>query len=234
MRSLRGNAARRAQAAFLADGRFRPRGLSPACGPPAGSQNAACQSAAADGPFLPRIYRLNMTSPRTNRRLFSLGLAACAVLSLAGCAATGAAFQQAAHVSPDKALIYVYRDQAMHGAAFTPDVSINDTTKFALQRGGYYPYVAEPGKVTIKVTNVGSMTKVIDAVAGETYYVKAGMINPDGLGNSLCAGGQNRYRDQGAPGVQADRRLGRWRGSRRTEVAASRAVKPHMPLNRCV
>ena len=121
-----------------------------------------------------------MTHRRMNRRLFSFGLAG-AVLSLAGCAATGTAFQRAAEVAPDKALIYIYRDQAMHGAAFTPDVTINETTRFALQRGGYYPYVATPGKVTIKVTNVGSMTKIIEAVAGETYYVKAGTI-PMGLG----------------------------------------------------
>ena len=110
------------------------------------------------------------------RRLFLLGLASAA-LSLAGCAAaTGPAFQRAADVAPDKALIYIYRDQAMHGAAFTPTVTVNETTRFALERGGYYPYVATPGKVTIKVTNVGSMTKVIDAVAGETYYVKAGTV----------------------------------------------------------
>ena len=115
-----------------------------------------------------------------NRRLFSLVLAS-AVLSLTGCASTGPAFQRMAEVAPDKALIYIYRDQALHGAAFTPSVTINETTKFDLQRGGYYPYVATPGKVTIKVTNVGSMSKVIDAVAGETYYVKAGTI-PMGLG----------------------------------------------------
>ena len=99
---------------------------------------------------------------------------------LAGCA-SGSAFVPVTQIAPDKALIYVYREPGMRGAAITPDVSIGDQFKFPLTIGGYYPYFATPGNLTVSATSVGTRSVTFDAKPGQTYYVKGGTV-PMGLG----------------------------------------------------
>jgi hypothetical protein len=96
--------------------------------------------------------------------------------ALSGCATSGDAFAPAASAPDGKALIYVYRNGALHGAMFSPVVTLGNDIKIALSVSGYYPYVAPPGPILIRITNVGTRSFTLDAKAGETYYVRGGLI----------------------------------------------------------
>ena len=48
--------------------------------------------------------------------------------------------------------------------------------KFLLQKGGYYPYLSTPGKVTINIKNLGGTSITLEVIAGQTYYVKGGTL----------------------------------------------------------
>ena len=109
----------------------------------------------------------------------SLGLAATlatAAILLSGCSTTGDAFAPAAGVPAGKALVYVYRNGALHGAMFTPTVTFGSDVKIPLSVSGYYPYVASPGPLLIRITSIGTRSFTLDAKAGETYYVRGGLI----------------------------------------------------------
>ncbi len=110
-----------------------------------------------------------------------LWLTVTAIL-LAGCVSvSGSGFAPVTQIAPDKALIYVYREPGLRGAAITPDVNIGDEFRFPLTIGGYYPYFATPGKLTVSATALGTRSVTFDARPGQTYYVKGGTV-PMGLG----------------------------------------------------
>ncbi len=108
------------------------------------------------------------------RILVNAGTLLVAALVVSGCA-TGPAFKKVDEIPPGKALIYVYRP-ASHGAAVVPGLVFNKLNSVGLTSWGYYPHFADPGAVTIAVIATGRSHIVLDARAGETYYVRGGTI----------------------------------------------------------
>jgi len=92
-------------------------------------------------------------------------------LAVSGCA-TGPAFKTE-EVPQGKALVYIYRPPIMLGAALTPSIVIDKLNAIQLTMGGYYPYLADAGEVTIALIHTGRMAIKLPVKAGETYYVKA-------------------------------------------------------------
>lgn len=110
--------------------------------------------------------------------LFRLGLklwVLIGVLMISGCA-SGPPFQKINEIPAGKGLVYIYRPSVMHGAALVPYVVINKLNAIPLKTGGYYPYLSDPGEITISVTHTAKRSITINVTAGETYYVKAGTI----------------------------------------------------------
>ena len=102
----------------------------------------------------------------------SLGLAAIITVVLAGCA-SGPAFQ--APVLPaDKAVIFIYRPSAF-GLAKAYDVKRGDETIVTMKSHGYFPYLADPGPVTLSATTETTDTVTLDVKPSQVYFVKAGM-----------------------------------------------------------
>ena len=110
------------------------------------------------------------------RTLKSCAAAAVVATILSGCATSGDAFVPQAGVPEGKALVYVYRNGALHGVVFTPTVTLGNDIKIPLSVSGYYPYVASPGPMLIRITNVGTRSFTLDAKAGQTYYVRGGLV----------------------------------------------------------
>jgi hypothetical protein len=112
-----------------------------------------------------------------NRRFSfrSLLLLAFAALALAGCA-TGPAFQKVESVPKEKGLVYIYRPSQMGGAALVPMIVVNNYSAVSLKNGAYYTYAAPPGKISIAINHTGRRTVDFDVKAGETYYVRGGMV----------------------------------------------------------
>ena len=115
---------------------------------------------------------MTIRSYRSVRRMWLLLITS---LSLFGCA-SGPPFQSAASVPSDKAIIYVYRPSVMHGAIYSPSVTVGSNAPVALSNGGYFTTFVLPGNVLVSISNVGKRSLTVSAVAGESYYVKGGTV----------------------------------------------------------
>jgi len=99
-------------------------------------------------------------------------LAAIMTVVLAGCA-SGPVFQ--APVLPaDKAVIFIYRPSAF-GFAKAYDVKRGDETIVTVKSHGYFPYLTDPGTVTLSATTETTDSVTLDVKPSQVYFVKAGM-----------------------------------------------------------
>ena len=94
------------------------------------------------------------------------------VLLVAGCAASGPRFVPVEAVPQEKALVYIYRNNSIVGGAIRYHVSVGDEPIVHLIRGGYYPYLADPGETTFwaKTEAREEITEYLQA--GRTYYLR--------------------------------------------------------------
>jgi hypothetical protein len=97
-------------------------------------------------------------------------------LGLFGCAASGPKFQEAASPASGQALIYIYRPGKFMGGGVAFDVHEGkkeaDHAITTLQSGGYFPYYAPPGEVTLWAKTESSASVTLDVKADKTYYVR--------------------------------------------------------------
>ena len=75
-----------------------------------------------------------------------------------------------------KAVIYIYRVPEFTGSAVHYSLSVNDAplSRVHMYNGGYFVYFADPGKhvFTAEVAKESTVT-VVNAEAGQTYFIKA-------------------------------------------------------------
>ena len=105
---------------------------------------------------------------RTSR--MRLTIAALAASIGAGCAASGPQFQKIP-VPAGKSVVYAYRPTTLAGGAIKPTLACG-TARVVLPRGGYYPFVVEPGNVVCHAATEASSTVEVDARPNEAAYVK--------------------------------------------------------------
>jgi Flp pilus assembly protein TadG len=105
--------------------------------------------------------------------------AAAAALALAGCAATGAKYDQVAASMPalkaNEGRIYFMRDTGVWGAALRPDIKLNGQVVGTSQQSGFF-YVDRPaGNYTVTAATETEKTLTFALAAGETKYVRSYM-----------------------------------------------------------
>jgi hypothetical protein len=100
-----------------------------------------------------------------------------AILSviLVSCA-SGPPFRAIESVPENRAVIYVYRQSSLRGAAFTPSVTVGNNAAVPLKNGGYLTMLVEPGNVPVTIRNVGQKTLSVEVVAGKSYYFRGGTV----------------------------------------------------------
>ena len=108
-------------------------------------------------------------------------------LFVSGCASIdGPKFTQIAETPSGKSIVYLYKARVYGGDTFT--IGVNGVPVTNLRKGGYYPYIAEPGKLELtssikfritlglipSVANVlmPDSTLILNIEPGKTYYVK--------------------------------------------------------------
>ncbi len=108
-------------------------------------------------------------------------------LFVSGCASIdGPKFTQIAETPSDKSIVYLYKARVYGGDTFT--IGVNGVPVTKLRKGGYYPYIAEPGKLELTSSihfriliplyaSVGYLvqpdsTLILNIEPGKTYYVK--------------------------------------------------------------
>ena len=94
------------------------------------------------------------------------------VYVLSGCAAGGAAFVPAVAPPEGKALVYIYRPDSIVGGAIRYHVAEGDKRIVYLIRGGYFPYLADPGEREFWARTESKATATETLKAGHTYYLQ--------------------------------------------------------------
>lgn len=87
-----------------------------------------------------------------------------------GCAAGGPPYQRLA-IPDGKSVVYAYRPNSFLGGGITPTVTCG-TKGVALSRGGYHPFVVDPGTVTCSASTESTSTVRVEARPNEAAYVK--------------------------------------------------------------
>jgi hypothetical protein len=100
--------------------------------------------------------------------LLVLGLLA----ALAGCATLGPPFQSLTSIPPGKAVVYIYRPPKLVGSAISFTVNAGELPVATLSNGGYFPYIAEPGRIDFWAVTETTSFVILDVAAGMEYYLK--------------------------------------------------------------
>ena len=103
-------------------------------------------------------------------------------VSMTGCAATGAQFVPFEPIPDEQALVYIYRGKSLYGGAITYHVAEGDRKIVYLKRGGYYPYLTEPGTKTFWARTEATSEVTKDLHPGETYYLRGRIVQGVGIG----------------------------------------------------
>lgn len=109
------------------------------------------------------------------KKILSLAVLATAIL-LTGCASVPTASpeldKQAKkfNTSPDKATVYIYRNESM-GAAIKMDVMVDGRTIGQTAAKTYFALAVPPGKHTVVSKAENDSAVVLDTQAGKNYYV---------------------------------------------------------------
>lgn len=97
------------------------------------------------------------------------------LVALSGCAASGAAFEAVEAIPESKALVYIYRPNSIVGGAIRYHVSVGDRPIVYLIRGGYFPYLADPGETTFWAQTEARAEVSEYLKAGGVYYLEGGV-----------------------------------------------------------
>ena len=99
-----------------------------------------------------------------------------AALVLAGCAAGGASFSQAAPPPEGKSKIVFYRPAGFVGGGATFMIVDNGTNVQRIQNGQFIEYIADPGMHKLNTDTMAIDKPIeVEAAAGQTYYVRASL-----------------------------------------------------------
>lgn len=97
----------------------------------------------------------------------------CAVY-LTGCASLqGPEFSKVTKIPEGKAVVYFYRPKAFFGGAVSYDIWLDGVNVpfVHVYNGGYFPYIANPGKAVFKAKTEAEKEVTIEVKAGQSYYV---------------------------------------------------------------
>ena len=89
-------------------------------------------------------------------------------LLLQGCATSGPEFKEVSPLPDGRALIYLYRESRMLGAAGSFTIFLNSNTLVELKNGAYIPVVVEPGPTVLSHRPAFSAINAIPWVAALT------------------------------------------------------------------
>ena len=102
------------------------------------------------------------------------------LMLLAGCAATGPAFQEVGVAPKDKATVYVYRPGSFVNSGSAPNLFVNEVDHGQLWNGGYIPLSLPPGEISVVLKGdrwkwgLPPISTKARIEAGKSYYFRMG------------------------------------------------------------
>ena len=103
-----------------------------------------------------------------------------ALVALAGCSATGPAFQEVAATPKDKATVYVYRPSSLVNSGNAPNLFVNGVDHGPLWNAGYIPLSVPPGEISVVLSGdkwkwgLAPISTKARVEAGKSYYFRMG------------------------------------------------------------
>lgn len=103
-----------------------------------------------------------------------------ALALLAGCSATGPAFQEVGAAPQDKATIYVYRPSSLVNSGNAPNLFVNGVDHGQLWNAGYIPVSLPPGEISVVLQGdrwkwgLPPISTKARVEAGKAYYFRMG------------------------------------------------------------
>ena len=95
------------------------------------------------------------------------------LVAVSACAPSlGQEYKRIEVVPPNKGIVYIYRPSSFIGGAVYYDVKANGKVVTTLYKGGYYPYIADPGEIEFSAKTEGSDSATIDVKLNQVYYLK--------------------------------------------------------------
>lgn len=96
------------------------------------------------------------------------------VSCLSGCATLGPVYQKVDKIPDNSGLVYIYRPSAFIGGGLSPNLytDLGKTFLTKIYSGGYFPYVAKPGKVFFSAATETESSIALKVEPGQTYYIK--------------------------------------------------------------
>jgi hypothetical protein len=102
------------------------------------------------------------------------------VVLIAGCSATGPAFQEAGVAPKDKATVYVYRPNSLVNSGNAPNLFVNEVDHGPLWNAGYIPLSLPPGEISVVLKGdkwkwgLPPISTKARIEAGKSYYFRMG------------------------------------------------------------
>ena len=99
---------------------------------------------------------------------------------LAGCSATGPAFQAVGVAPKDKATVYVYRPSSLVNSGNAPNLFVNEVDHGPLWNAGYIPLSLPPGEISVVLKGdrwkwgLPPISTKATVEAGMSYYFRMG------------------------------------------------------------
>lgn len=100
------------------------------------------------------------------------------LLTLAGCVAVGGdKFSQDAYISPDRSVVYIYREMALQSIGECYPIYVDHTKLGCIKAGGYLRYEVQPGTYLISERNPIDNDRFIGAYdtqlkGGKSHYYR--------------------------------------------------------------
>lgn len=102
-----------------------------------------------------------------------IGLTVLAVaILLDGCSASGPIFKPIEPIPAEKGVVYIYRESSFVGGGVFGTVKANSAPVTSIKNGGYFPYIASPGKVHFEVSTEATNEADVTVEAGKEKYLK--------------------------------------------------------------
>ena len=114
-----------------------------------------------------------MTVQTRTNTLSSALLLILSLMQLQGCATSGPGFTEVSPAPPGRAMIYLYRESRMMGAAGSFTIFKNGKNLVKLKNGGYLPIEVEAGPVVLSNEPAYGIANVIPWVTVLTAHWKA-------------------------------------------------------------
>lgn len=120
-----------------------------------------------------RETKMSFSMKNITRKFTVTGLIVLSVCLTCGCGT--APVVKLVKKSDDMGLVYIYRPKKFYYGSSDFDVNANGFKIDTLKNGGYFHYIAKPGRIQFSARTEITSIVMLDVQPGQTYYIRGSM-----------------------------------------------------------